>query len=308
MAQIIKIDDEYYVEYWAQGLRFQKKGGKDLAHAQKLLDEIKASVPEKIEDVYTVRDDAFTHVAKAFKEYANTNLPAPTARRLIDALNHFINYIETDGESTRISQITPKRINDYYLHLKEVEAKRGVVKPKVVDLTLILLRIFFDWVISHGALNDNPTLHTKILNPNLFHYPICLTEEDITELLNQSDSNTWKLGVLIMVTTGLTAQEIRDLRAECFDLNRKVLTFSNRQWPVDLKLLEFKGLLSQSGRLFSPWDIEALHLIGKKRIVQNAFAKYAMERGASLIQLCGYLGCDDIIKVMGYTHFAKLQN
>ena len=82
MAEIVKRGDEYFIEYYAQGLKFAKHGGKNLSFAHKIKSEIEASVPANIEDIYKVRDDDIDHFFAALESMRPALIP-PRALNII---------------------------------------------------------------------------------------------------------------------------------------------------------------------------------------------------------------------------------
>ena len=184
MGQVRKIGEEYYIEFYARGLLYQQKGGNDIVHAQKLLDEIEGKIKQG-EMGTIVRDVDLDIFLKTFSEFAQKEYSSKTFSRYSDTIKHFSEFLKKKFPGLKkLSEVTPKVIEDYRFYLSQ-EAERRKLKPKVLNFTLYLLRDCLDYGITLGYINDNPTLHVRLFSlkgypqPNInlprnaFIYELC---------------------------------------------------------------------------------------------------------------------------------------
>ncbi len=152
MGQVRKIGNTYYVEFYTRGLLYSQIAGPDRAVAQKLLEDIEAKIVGG-ESLTIVRDiDLLIFFEKFFEQ---VGYPPKTTERLRSTAQHFSS---TQTPSMKLSQVTPAVIESYKAHL--VDRK---LRPKKINLTLLLLREILEYGIKMGFINDNPTLHVRLL-------------------------------------------------------------------------------------------------------------------------------------------------
>lgn len=180
MTKIIKRNDGYYVQFYGNGLLFEKFAGKDRALAEKLLKEINDSLPQGAMSNF-VPDQALTvffdHFLKAFsRKYSETTLGQ--LRASYEALCAFAAK-KAPGVTT-LSGITPKVIEAYreYLCLEYL--------PEDINFQLFLLRCLFDFAISKMYLIDNPTTHIKPLQT---HRPVVISQTALSAKLKDANAS-----------------------------------------------------------------------------------------------------------------------
>ena len=176
MGQVRKINDEYYIEFYARGLLYQQKAGEDLASAQRLLQEIETKITHG-EMGTIVRDVDWDIFLQTFSEQVLNHYAPPTARRYQNLIHHLSQFLRTQHpQILKLSQVTPKIVEDYRFHLTQ-EAQRLKLKPKTLNFTLYLLRDVLDYGIKLGYINDNPTVHTRFFIVKEFKQPPVVTSE-----------------------------------------------------------------------------------------------------------------------------------
>ena len=159
MGQIRKIGDTYYVEFHARGLLYSQIAGPDLAAAQKLLQDIETKIAAG-EALTVVRDIDLPVFLEEFLDHAHGHYPSRTFERLTLAARHFSAFFkEVYPHLTRLSQVTPSVVESY----KARFARDKNINPKKVNLTLLLLREIMEHGIRTGFINDNPTVHVRLL-------------------------------------------------------------------------------------------------------------------------------------------------
>ncbi len=159
MGQVRKIEGEYYIEFYARGLLYQKKAGTDEEIAKQLLVEIESKIAQGEMSIMT-RDVDIDIFFKTFLEYAFLEYPTKTYHRYRSLVAHFFEFIKIQSlELNKLSEITPRVIEDYRIYLMKIRK----IKPRLINFTLYLLRDILDYSIKLGYLNDNPTVHIRFI-------------------------------------------------------------------------------------------------------------------------------------------------
>ena len=157
MGQIRKIGDLYYVEFYARGLLYSQVAGYDKLIAQKMLEEIEIKITQG-EALTIVREIDLAAFFEQFLFNAKEEFSAKSIKRFTQTWSHWVNFLTNFyPKILKISDITPSIIESYKTYL----AKN--VKPKIVNLTILLLREILEYGIKIGFINDNPTLHIRLL-------------------------------------------------------------------------------------------------------------------------------------------------
>ena len=226
MVCIKKIGQEYYVEYYVQGLMFRKKGGLDILHAEKLCAEIKASIPQNIEEIYQVRDDSMKCFFEQFLCYAEQEQPSKSFRRYQKCVKHFCQFLTTHHASmTKMSDITPAVIEDYRQALiKEAEQKNK--KTHMINWTLFLIRDVFEYAIKVGSVNHNPGLHVQFLDDPLQQLPVYVSTDQMQDLVTGKPQCMVAI-IRFIVATGISKREL--LRLQWSDIDWDEMMLNVRQ-------------------------------------------------------------------------------
>jgi len=322
--QIVKIGDEYFVEYYAQGLKFQKKGGRDYAHAQKVLEKIVASLPSDIRELYIVPEHTVEDFIVTFIQFAEHEFPFKTFKRYEQSAHHFEAFIKKFyGAQTKLKTITHKVVEEYRLDLGKREGD-SLKRRKLINFTLFLIRDMFDYAIKERYLNDNPTLHIKLFDRPYHKTPESLTDDEVLRILKSTDQKV-RIILEMMLYAGLLVDEALclnwpdiDFLENCF----RIKTFDGRvrNIPMDVRL---KGSLenlkrNNTGRVIDHLNRKQVEL-GLRDLVKtnclareitfsmfrHTFAKNMLARGVRLRDLSVLLGIDDIVKVMRYAGFLE---
>ena len=184
MGTVKKINDEYYIEFYARGLLYQQKAGRDLEQAKKFLEEVESKIHQG-EMGTIVRDIEIAIFLKTFLEFAKVHHTPKTFKRYSNVIDHFNAFLENNlPAKKKLSEVTPFIIEQYLSYLKLQK-----VKPKLINFSLFLIRNIFDYAIKLEYLNDNPTLHARYLvqnSPN--QKPLIIKNSLARYLLNQGTS------------------------------------------------------------------------------------------------------------------------
>lgn len=326
MSKIHKIGEEYYVEFYARGLLYQQKAGNDLKKAEELL----RSIEEKIAkgEVQTiVREIDLDVFFRGFLIYAKIQNHPATVRRLASAIEHFNQYLQSHHpDIQRLSQITPRVIEDYKTFgVKKRQDLNADWNPKIINLALLLLREILEYGIKIGFINDNPTLHVRLLDTPSNN--LDLSDEQLSALLTAAEQPYRNIFIL-MRYTGLRANEALDLTWQQVDFNRNVIFVKLREIPlmhhalvilkehfvgvVDHKALVFVG---PSGRCINIAQLvflfdEAQAAAGFPSLslaaLRRAFIKDLFHKRMSILSVGKMMGIHDAAKLMVLSSYIPL--
>lgn len=164
MGSIEKIGDDYYIEFYARGLKYQQKIGSDREAARKALEAIETKIANG-EAAIIVRDVDYDIFFEDFLKNARLAHGFKTLKRYASTLEDFKNFLLRESPALKhLSEITPRVIEQYKASLRERKSlSRKSLKSKVINFTFFLLRDILEFAIKLGYLNDNPTLHIKLL-------------------------------------------------------------------------------------------------------------------------------------------------
>ena len=157
MGQIRKIGEVYYIEFFARGLMYSQLAGSDEGRARQMLEEIEGKI-SKGEALTIVREIDLDVFFQKFSEYAQGEFSPKSVYRFSLTCRHFCDFLSSEYPNVKkLSQVTPSVIESYKARLM----KR--LKPKIINLTILLLREILEYGINTGFINDNPTLHIALL-------------------------------------------------------------------------------------------------------------------------------------------------
>ena len=314
MGQIHKIGDEYYIEFTARGLIYQQKAGSDVVKAQELL----AAIEEKIangELQTIVRDVDLDVFFVNFLKSAIQQYHSLTIKRLKSAIIHFENYIRLHyGGVNKISQITPRIMEEYKLYAMNGCSNNRPYNPKIINLTLLLLRDVFEYGLKDGLINNNPVLYVVLLTMPSNQRPE-LTDEQWQRIFNKSEI-PYQTAFTLMRFSGLKAAESIDLKWKNVDFNRNVLFVRNREIPIlpevfdQLKKLESRVIDFKEKVCGEEISLTRLNevfnaAVGADRVSMSVLRQYFIERllrkGLSVLKIVKWTGVDDVAKIMKYS-------
>ena len=163
MGEIRKIGDDYFIEFHARGLLYQKKAGKGKAAAEQLLKEVEDKIlnGEMGTIVRDVNVDIFLY--DFLEECQKVHTPR-TTDRFRSLTEHFKKFLKKEYPSLEtLSQLTPAVCDHYKLSLKQTVYLPGrYISERFVSFSFILLKDLFDFGIKLGYINDNPTAHVRL--------------------------------------------------------------------------------------------------------------------------------------------------
>jgi integrase len=180
-------------------------GGNDLRRAKKV--EIFYKKSAKI--------NRYSIMVEKYKDCLSIrNYKPDSIRRVLQHVFRFLNWTEKED----ITEIKFTDIEDYLITL----ANNGL-KEKTLKNYLSSLSGFFNYLVSHGIIETNPTqaLH-KIQIPDTI--PVYLPDNEVKLLLFLAKQEKIHIEVITALNTGLRMNELRHLKWSDVDLDKKQIT------------------------------------------------------------------------------------
>jgi site-specific recombinase XerD len=158
LGQIRKINDVYYIEFYARSLLYSQVAGSDLEQAQKLLQQVEEKIAGG-EALTMARHIDLPDFFERFVAEAKTQSYSPkSVQRFTSTINHFSGFLSNDFPQVhQLAQLTPVVLESYKANLVKTQ------KSKVVNLSILLIRDILEFGIKLGFINDNPSLHVRLL-------------------------------------------------------------------------------------------------------------------------------------------------
>jgi len=182
MGIIRKIGDEYFIEFFARGLKYQQKIGPDQTLAEEALRDIEAQIARG-EALAVVREIDLAVFFKQFFVYARDEFGFKTANRFMEVTTHFNAFLKRQyPDIHQLSEITPSIFEAYKMHLM------SSTRPVLVNFTILLLREMMEYGIKLGFINDNPTLHIHLLQWPARNRPVTKRYELVRDLFAKGAS------------------------------------------------------------------------------------------------------------------------
>jgi len=337
MGTVRKTGEEYYIEFYARGLLYQQKAGKDRGAAERMLEDVESRI-QRGEMGSIVRDVDIDIFFKTYLEHCCQESEPRSCQRYASVIAHFQEYYTSQlPERMKLSEVTPSVIENYRVLLIQEEPEGGPpVKPMIVNLTLFLLKCIFDYAIKLGYLNDNPVLHTRWVEVKDHRIPRTLTDSDVAKLLSHCEDDLRDM-VIMTLRTGIRVRELVRLAWTKVDFKKKTIKIEaiydsgnkllkERQLPIDqemeailhrsrMKKATVPGFVfvADDGKPFEEQYLrEELRMAATKSVIKgpvnfeilrNMFVLNVLGRGVSLVDVHRLLGLSDIAKVMRYFAF-----
>ena len=159
MGQIRKINGVYYIEFHARGLLYSQVAGTHLEEAQKLLQQVEEKIAGGEALTMTRHIDLPDFFERFLVEARSQYYYSPkSVKRFTATIKHFSSFLEENSPQVRqLAQLTPAIMESYKVYLAKTQ------KAKIVNLTILLIRDILEFGIKLGFLNDNPSLHVRLL-------------------------------------------------------------------------------------------------------------------------------------------------
>ncbi len=327
MGSVLKIGENYYIEFYARGLKYQQKVGPDENAAQRALQAIEDQIANG-EAALIVRDVDYDIFFQDFLKNICLEQSFKTIGRYAATIEHFQKFLIRETPSVkRLSEITPRVIELYRSTLVQRPFARIQPGPNVINLTLVLLKDILEYGIKLGFINDNPVIHIRLLLTPLPAWMILLSQQDLEKLLKGAQPPLREV-IEFLSLTGLTLPELLRLTWNDIDWPNKYLQIGGgkpREILLQARAFEILQIRKKENAnsvfAFSdfsgqPLDERSLQedlrnvflqvsIEGKAQFssLRHYFAQTLMARGVSLVVLCRYLGFSDVARGMIYSPF-----
>jgi len=157
MGQIRKINNIYYIEFYARDLLYSQIAGTDLEKAQQMLRQVEAKIAGG-EALTIARHIDLPDFYERFQSEARSLYASKTVQRFASTIGHFSDFLDLHFSQVRqLDQLTPAILESYKDYLAKTQ------KVKIVNLSILLIRDILEFGIKLGFLNDNPSLHVRLL-------------------------------------------------------------------------------------------------------------------------------------------------
>jgi integrase len=313
MGNIKKVGDNYFVEFFGNGLLFQKYAGPDKSKAEEMLAAIEESLKKEGTSIFVVKEKDYEAFYNEFLNDAQNIYTRKTFIRFQQALDHFSQFFQKRYPGAKLRYVTPSVIEEYKLYL----VRDLKIRPRLVDFTLFLLRFIFDSAIKPGYLNDNPTLHVKFLNKDK---EALMNGSEIKSKINALPQS-FKVFAQLVLLSGLRLEEIWNLKWT--HVNDGVLTIYHtgkakqgglsRSVPIASELNNILEKLRKGDSDFvcqreSGMTFDQVRFVLSKNFgsqLKDAFALHLIQNRVSLLQLYKILGLSDIAGIAKYMSAVK---
>jgi len=158
LGQIRKINDVYYIEFHARGLLYSQIAGDNLEEAQRLLEQVEEKIAGgealTIARHIELPDFFERFIAEARGQFYSSRSVSRYASTILD----FKNFLSSEfPQAKQLADLTPVIIESYKAYLVKTQ------ENKIVNLSILLIRDILEFGIKLGFLNDNPSLHVRLL-------------------------------------------------------------------------------------------------------------------------------------------------
>ena len=331
MGTIRKIGEDYFIEFYARGLLYQQKAGRDQAVAERVLREVESKIA-KGELLTVVRQIHWDSFFEEFNKESAGNFPPATCQRFQRLVAHFSAFLKEHWPNVEyISHVTPAVTEDYRAFLIKLQRQNSAFKKnkKIINLSILLLREICEYGIKKGYINDNPTLHSQLLKIDSAQEIII--KPPMIEQIMQKGGLELNIIIPFILETGLRLQELIQLTWSQVDWSKPSLKITDlkslnkwREVPLSLNAVailkdQAEKSPAKSSPVFldaclMPLEIQKLTALLQSTVLalgglaplgfysfRKLFAVKSLSNGLSLFRLAEILGVNDIAKMMVFS-------
>lgn len=139
-----------------------------------------------------------------------------TVEGYLETLELFDRWLETEGRSHRLKDVSPDEIRQWLTVL------HATYKPSTVQTRYKGLRVFFGWLVAEGTISSSPLANIK--PPNVPDVPVpILTEEELRALVKVCEGRDFEARrdtaiIRLFIDTGMRRAELAGLSVADIDL------------------------------------------------------------------------------------------
>jgi integrase len=312
-----KKNDEWFIDYRANGRRIREKIGKSKALAKKELAKRSVEIAEgRFLDVKREKNHRFAEAAERFLAYSEANKRLFT-RDFTTVNKHLLPVF---GEK-RLQQISSWDVETYKAR------RKGEVTPATVNRELACLKTIFNKAIHWGMAQRNPVRGVKLL-PESNRRLRFLMADEIALLLKNCPDYLQPI-VITALNTGMRRGEILNLTLEDVDFDRRQILVrdskngESRTIEMNTAVVETLSRFKEAPRQARVFlgragnTIATFHKAFKKACSQagiadfrfhdlrHSFASNLVMNGTDLTAVKELLGHKSIQMTMRYAHLSQ---
>lgn len=151
---------------------------------------------------------SFRVVAAKWLDDAEKRTATGTWKSYIDGIKHMLRILD-DKADKPIDRLTPSDITGVQVGMVEAG-----LRGKTVNMHVSCIRRIFAVAIAEGFITANPAATMRAVSSSDSRRRAPFTPQEITRLMNSTDTDEWKGMILLAATTGLRCGDIRRLTSE----------------------------------------------------------------------------------------------
>ncbi|MCK9554952.1 tyrosine-type recombinase/integrase [bacterium] len=272
------------------------------------------------------KDHQLNKLFEEFLNYTKTNNAPVTHRRYHAIINNFKNYIKQYPFITKISHLSPKLLEDYKSHRKELGASN-----RTVNMELQMIKTTLNLAIKWGYSKENPAINIRFLKEDKNKKARFLSKEECQILLEKCDKSLYPIFYTFLYT-GMRKAELENLKWDDIDFERRKIKIrikddwrpksSEREIPISNGLYDVlkkqenlkKGpyVFHYAGDKIPPNSLRKKLLritkkcgfpeVTKIHTLRHTFASHLVMNGVDLPTVKKLMGHSDIAITMIYSH------
>jgi integrase len=232
MARIYQRGKTWYIDYTASGSRIREAIGTSKKLAETVLKEKEAEIVKSEHHIVKRVDLPITELFRQFLEFIRINRRPYTHRRYEDVIKHFEDFIETQRDIYRVSDVKPHHMELYKswrVNQPKNEGSEKTINRTTVNFELDAIRTLFNFSVRFHGLRSNPVKgieRFKVMKKS----PRILTEEEVRQILSSS-TGIFRSMFLVGFFTGMRKGELQNLIWDNVDfVNKLILVRPNGNW------------------------------------------------------------------------------
>lgn len=151
---------------------------------------------------------SFRVVAAKWLDDAEKRCATGTWKSYIDGIKHMLRILD-DKADKPIDRLTASDITRVQVGMAEAG-----LRGRTVNMHVSCIRRIFAMAIAEGFIAANPAATMRAVSSSDSRRRAPFTPQEITRLMNSTDSDEWKGMILLAATTGLRCGDIRRLTSE----------------------------------------------------------------------------------------------
>lgn len=315
MGRVYKRGQKWYIDYTNMGKRIRKSVGNRRKIAERILIECEREKYYKNSGISIQSKINTKELFQQFRQHKQRQVSEPTMRNI----NFRLKFWEQQHNSDTFSLLQPQELNEIINNME--------VCPAVINQYIATLNQLYRYAISLNIIKENPLKSISRFKEKRRKAPRFFTKEEVQTIMNLC-SPFYKDLFTFMLYTGMSRDDIRNLKKNNIDFNNGIIKFQRRKTgalqsipihPEVRKFLPNRLYISEyifckkNGSQYSPnswWDYFKRLL--RKAGIHNAslhtfrhtFASWLVMEGVDLIVVSRLLGHKDIKTTQIYAHLA----